>query len=49
MKSKLMTEAIRLTTDIDTHRIKHEINKTKKRELQKESNGYKSKENKKME
>jgi hypothetical protein len=32
MKSKLMNEAIRLTTDINTHRIKHEANKLKKRE-----------------
>ena len=27
-----MNEAIRLTTDINTHRIKHEANKPKKRE-----------------
>jgi len=45
MKSKLMNEAIRLTTDINTHRIKHEVNKPKKeRELQKQSNGNKSQE-----
>jgi hypothetical protein len=29
MKSKLMNEAIRLTTDINIHRIKHEVNKPK--------------------
>jgi hypothetical protein len=32
MESKLMNEAIRLTTDINTHKIKHEANKPKKRE-----------------
>jgi hypothetical protein len=31
MKSKLMNEVIRLTADINTHRIKHEANKPKKR------------------
>jgi len=48
MKSKLMNEAIRLTIDINTHRIKHEANKPKEREreLEKQSNGNKSKEKK---
>jgi len=32
MESKLMNEAIRLTTDINTHRIKHEaINQKRER------------------
>lgn len=44
-----MNEAIRLTTDIKTHRIKHEANKPKKEtELQKQSNGNKSKEKNKL-
>jgi hypothetical protein len=30
MKRKLMNEAIRLTTDTNTHRIKHEANKPKR-------------------
>jgi hypothetical protein len=30
MESKLMNETIRITTDINTHRIKHEANKPKR-------------------